>query len=79
MSTSLHADIISFFVTRKWKYQKSENSMKIVNIAGKMRLLVIIIKVAKNQGFTLSPEDTFLEKPKGGGVSNGRPFQPFKG
>ena len=54
--------------------------MKIVNIAGKMRLLVIIIKVAKNQGFTLSPEDTFLEKPKGGGgVSNGRPFQPFKG
>ena len=37
--------------------------MKIVNIAGKMRLLIIIIKVAKNQGFTLSPEDTFLEKP----------------
>ena len=53
--------------------------MKIVNIAGKMRLLIIIIKVAKNQGFTLSPEDTFLEKPKGGGVSNGRPLQPFKG
>ena len=63
MSTSLHAYIISFFVTRKWKYQKSENSMKIVNFAGKMRLLIIIIKVAKNKGFTLSPEDTFLEKP----------------
>ena len=29
--------------------------------------LKIIIKVTKNQGFALSIEDTFLEKPLGGG------------
>ena len=28
--------------------------------------LVIILKVAKNQGFTLSLEDTFFEKPQRG-------------
>ena len=54
--------------------------MKIVNIDGenlhiswgismkfseKMRLL-IILKVKENQDFTLSLEDTFLEKPQGG-------------
>ena len=27
----------------------------------------IILKVAKNQGFTLSLEDTTFEKPQGGG------------
>ena len=29
--------------------------------------LVTILKVTKNQGFTLSLEETFLEKPQGGG------------
>ena len=28
--------------------------------------LKIILKVTKNQGFTLSLEDTFFEKPQGG-------------
>ena len=28
--------------------------------------LKIILKVTKNQAFTLSVEDTFLEKPQGG-------------
>ena len=28
---------------------------------------MIILKVTKNQGFNLSLEDTFLEKPQGGG------------
>ena len=27
---------------------------------------MIILKVTKNQGFTLSVEDTFFEKPQGG-------------
>ena len=30
--------------------------------------LVTILKVTKNPGFTLSLEDTFLEKPQGGVV-----------
>ena len=29
--------------------------------------LKIILKVTKDQGFTLSVEDTFFEKPQGGG------------
>ena len=29
--------------------------------------LMKILKVTKNQGFTLSLEDTFFEKPRGGG------------
>ena len=29
---------------------------------------MIILKVTKKQGFTLSLEDTFLEKPKGGQI-----------
>ena len=33
---------------------------------GKM-YLKIILKVRKKQGFTLSLEDTFFEKPQGGG------------
>ena len=28
---------------------------------------MIILKVTENQGFTLSLEDTFFEKPQGGG------------
>ena len=36
---------------------------------------MIIIKVTKNQGFALSLEDTFLEKPQGGKLIP----QPFKG
>ena len=69
----LDADLISFFVTRK--YQKIWKSTKIVNIdweslyifwnfwgiSGKMWLM-IILKLTKNQGFTLSLEDTFSEK-----------------
>ena len=32
--------------------------------------LMIILKVTKNQGFVLSLEDTFFEKPQGAGGSN---------
>ena len=32
--------------------------------------LKIILKVTKNQGFTLSLEDTFFEKPQAGGGVN---------
>ena len=39
--------------------------------------LMTILKVTKNQGFTLSLEDTFLEKPQGGGGWNW-PSLPFK-
>ena len=31
----------------------------------------ITLKVAKNQGFTLSLEDTFFKKPQGGGEGGG--------
>ena len=31
--------------------------------------IMIILKVTKNQGFTLSLESTFLEKPQGGRVN----------
>ena len=37
-----------------------------MKFAGKI-CLIIILKVAKRQGFTLSAEDTFLEKQHGGG------------
>ena len=33
--------------------------------------LKIILKVTKNQGFTLSVEDTFFEKSHGGGGKGG--------
>ena len=33
--------------------------------------LMIILKVTKNQSFTLSLEDTFFEKPLGGGGGEG--------
>ena len=36
-----------------------------MKFSGKMRL-TIIFKVTKKQGFILSLEDTFLEKPQGG-------------
>ena len=35
-----------------------------MKFSGKM-CLMIILKVTKNQGFTLRLEDTFLEKPQG--------------
>ena len=37
---------------------------------------MIILKVPKNQGFTLSLEDTFLEKPQGGGGGGGGQIDP---
>ena len=37
-----------------------------MKFSGKM-CLMIILKVTKNQGFTLSLEDTFFEKPQGVG------------
>ena len=39
---------------------------------GKM-WLTIILKVTKNQGFTLSLEDTFFEKPQAGGQTDPPP------
>ena len=38
-----------------------------MKFSGKM-CLMIILKVTKNQGFILSLEDTFFEKPQGGEV-----------
>ena len=38
-----------------------------MKFSGKM-CLKIILKVTKNQGFSLSLEDTLFEKPQGGGV-----------
>ena len=37
-----------------------------MKFSGKM-CLKIILKVTKNQGFTLPLEDTIFEKPQGGG------------
>ena len=45
-----------------------------MKFSGKM-CLMIISKVTKNQGFTLSLEDRFFEKPQG--VSNGPPPSRF--
>ena len=43
-----------------------------MKFSGKM-CLMIILKVTKNQGFTLSLEDTFFKKPQGwGGVAEGQ-------
>ena len=36
--------------------------------------LIIILKFTKNEGFTLSLEDIFLEKPQGGVKLNLQPF-----
>ena len=41
-----------------------------MKFSGKM-CLKIILKVTKNQGFTLSLEDTFFEKPHDGGWEGG--------
>ena len=38
-----------------------------MEFSGKMYLMTIL-KVTKNQGLTFSLEDTFFEKPQGGGV-----------
>ena len=38
-----------------------------MKFSGKM-CLMIILKVRKNLGFTLSLEDTFFEKPQGGQI-----------
>ena len=35
-----------------------------------------MLKVTKNQGFTLSLEDTFFEKPQGGGQIDTLPPSP---
>ena len=43
-----------------------------VKFSGEMWLMTIL-KVPKNQGFTLSLEDTFLEKPQGGSNSPSPP------
>ena len=37
-------------------------------ICYKLTSLMIILKVTKNQSFTLSLEDTFFKKPQGEGV-----------
>ena len=39
-----------------------------MKFSGKM-CLMIILKVTKNQSFTLCLEDTFFEKPQGGRVN----------
>ena len=51
-----------------------EISMK---FSGKV-CLVIILKVTKNQGFTLSLWDTFFEKPQGGGRQIDSPPSPSR-
>ena len=45
-----------------------------IRFSGKMWLM-IILKVTKNQGFTLSLEDTYFEKPQGRG-SDWNPSPP---
>ena len=46
-----------------------------MKFSGKM-FFKIMLKVTKNQGFTLSLEDTFFEKSQGEGVKL-TPTQPF--
>ena len=41
-----------------------------MKFSGKM-CLKVILKVTKNQGLTLSIEDTFFEKPRGDGGRGG--------
>ena len=57
--------------------------MKIANIDGEnlhIMWLSKILKVAKNQGFTLSLENTFLEKQQGGSIWHPSPHpKTFKG
>ena len=86
----LYADVISFFGTRKCQKIRNidENSQywwrkslyclndfrNFNEISGKM-WLIIILKITKNQGFTLSLKDTSLEKLQGVKLT---PHQPFK-
>ena len=46
-----------------------------MRFSGKMRLK-IILEVTKNQGFSLSLEDTFFEKPQQGGGRGGQIDSP---
>ena len=46
-------------------------------ILGKM-CLKIMLKVTKNQGFALSLEDTFFQKPQGGGGQIDPPLPPSR-
>ena len=46
-----------------------------MKFSGKM-CLMIILKVTKNKGFTLSLEDTYFEKPQGGGKLTPLPPTP---
>ena len=45
-----------------------------MKFSGKM-YLEIILKATKNQGFTLSLEDTFFEKPQGGQIDTPSNFR----
>ena len=68
-----HKESLHIFSTNIWR-----NFNEIV----RKDWLMIILKVTKTQGFTLSLEDTFLEKPQEGGQidHNNPPFpQPFQG
>lgn len=47
-----------------------------MKIPGKM-WLIIIVKVTKDQGFTLSLEGIFLEKPMGSNLPPDHPPPPF--
>ena len=74
----LYADVISFSITRKCqKIRKIDENFGKENLhifwmtgglsmkfSGKVWLMTIL-KVTKKQGFTLSPKNAFLEKPRG--------------
>ena len=47
-----------------------------IKFSGKMSLK-ITLKVSKNQGFTISPENTFFEKPQVGEGGSNWSHQPF--
>ena len=49
-----------------------------MKFSGKVPLM-IMLKVTKKQGLTLSPEDTLFKKPQEGGSNWPPPAQPFKG
>ena len=57
-TANIDRELLHIFWTVSW------NSMK---FSGKM-YFKIILKVTKNQGFTLSLEDIFFEKPQGGSI-----------
>ena len=88
LTSSVTCDVISFFVTnkcqKKWKVDEIANidgenlhifwAIWLISLkfSGKMWLM-IILKVTKNQGFTLSLESAFLEKPQGKGEGSSWP------